>query len=43
MTTIEEALSMLDPKIRKKVGPAVGIKTEFQPTPSPGLNRALGG
>jgi recombination protein RecA len=43
MTTIEEALSQLDPKLRKKVGPAIGIKTEFQPTPSPGLNRALGG
>ena len=43
MTTIEEALAMLDPRLRKKVGPAVGIKTEFQPTPSPGLNRALGG
>ena len=43
MTTIEEALSLLDPKIRKKVGPGVGIKTEMQPTPSPGLNRALGG
>lgn len=43
MTTIEEALAQLDPKIRKKVMPAVGIKTEFQPTPSPGLNRALGG
>jgi recombination protein RecA len=43
MTTIEEALALLDPKLRKKVGPAVGIKTEFQPTPSPGLNRALGG
>jgi recombination protein RecA len=43
MTTIEEALAMLDPKLRKKVGPAVGIQTEFQPTPSPGLNRALGG
>lgn len=43
MTTIEEALAQLDPKIRKKVMPAVGIRTEFQPTPSPGLNRALGG
>jgi recombination protein RecA len=43
MTTIEEALAMLDPKLRKKVTSAVGIKTEFQPTPSPGLNRALGG
>lgn len=43
MTTIEEALALLDPKIRKRLGPAVGIKTEFQPTPSPGLNKALGG
>jgi recombination protein RecA len=43
MTTIDEALALLDPKLRKKVAPAVGIKTEFQPTPSPGLNKALGG
>lgn len=43
MTTIDEALAMLDPKIRKRLGPAVGIKTEFQATPSPGLNAALGG
>lgn len=43
MTTIEEALAQLDPKIRKRLGPAVGIKIEMQPTPSPGLNRALGG
>ncbi len=43
MTTIEEALAQLDPKIRKRLGPAVGIKTEMQPTPSAGLNRALGG
>ena len=43
MTTIEEALAQLDPKLRKKVGAAVGIETEFQPTPSPGLNKALGG
>lgn len=43
MTTIEEALSQLDPKLRKRVAPGVGIKTEFQPTPSPGLNKALGG
>lgn len=43
MTTIDEALAQIDPKIRKKLGPAVGIKTEFQPTPSPGLNAALGG
>ena len=43
MTTIDEALAQLDPKLRKKVGPAVGIETEFQPTPSPNLNSALGG
>jgi recombination protein RecA len=43
LTTIEEALAQLDPKLRKRLGPAVGIKTELQPTPSPGLNRALGG
>ena len=43
MTTIEEALALLDPKIRKRLGAATGIKTELQPTPSPGLNRALGG
>jgi recombination protein RecA len=43
MTTIEEALAQLDPKLRKKVSAAVGIKTEFQRTPSPGLNKALGG
>jgi recombination protein RecA len=43
MTTIEEALAQLDPKIRKKIGSGVGVKTELQPTPSVGLNRALGG
>jgi recombination protein RecA len=43
LTTIEEALAQLDPKLRKRLGPAVGIKIEMQPTPSPGLNRALGG
>jgi len=43
MTTIDEALAMLDPKLRKKITTGVGIKTEFQKTPSPGLNRALGG
>lgn len=43
MTTIEEAMALLDPKLRKRVQPAVGIETEFQPTPSPGLNKALGG
>lgn len=43
MTTLEEAMAQLDPKIRKRIQPAVGIKIEMQPTPSPGLNRALGG
>ena len=43
MTTVEEALAQLDPKIRKRLGTGVGIKTEMQPTPSAGLNRALGG
>ena len=43
MTTIDEALALLDPKLRKRVQAAVGIETEFQPTPSPGLNKALGG
>lgn len=41
--TVEEALAQLDPKIRKRLGPAVGIKVEYQKTPSPGLNRALNG
>jgi len=43
MTTIEEALAMLDPRLRKKITSGIGIKTEMQSTPSPGLNRALGG
>jgi recombination protein RecA len=43
LTTVEEALAQLDPKIRKRLGTGVGIKTEMQPTPSAGLNRALGG
>ena len=43
MITAEEALAQLDPKIRKKLTTGVGIKTEMQPTPSAGLNRALGG
>jgi len=43
LTTFEEALATLDPKIRKRLGSGVGIRTEMQPTPSPGLNRALGG
>jgi recombination protein RecA len=43
LITAEEALAQLDPKIRKKLTTGVGIKTEMQPTPSAGLNRALGG
>ena len=43
MTTIEEALAQLNPKLRKGLGAAVGITTELQPTPSVGLNRALNG
>jgi recombination protein RecA len=43
LTTFDEALALLDPKIRKRLGNGVGIKTEMQPTPSPGLNKALGG
>ena len=34
---------MLDPRLRKKITSGIGIKTEMQATPSPGLNRALGG
>lgn len=43
MTTIEEALALLDPKIRKRLSNGVGFNTEFLPTPSFGLNRALNG
>jgi recombination protein RecA len=43
MTTIEEAMAQLDPKIRKRLSNGEGITTELQPTPSAGLNRALGG
>ena len=43
MTTVEEALAQLDPKIRKRLTTGVGFKTEFQGTPSFGLNRALNG
>ena len=41
--TLEEALAQLDPKIRKTLGSGVGIEITKQPTPSFGLNRALGG
>jgi recombination protein RecA len=40
---MEEALAQLDPRIRKRLSNGAGFKTEFQPTPSYGLNRALGG
>jgi recombination protein RecA len=43
LTTIEEAMAQLDPKIRKRLSNGEGITTELQPTPSAGLNRALGG
>lgn len=43
MTTIEEAFALLDPRIRKRLSTGAGFKTEFQPTPSFGLNRALNG
>lgn len=43
MTTIDEAIASLDPKIRKKIASGEGIEIERQPTPSFGLNRALGG
>ena len=36
-------MAQLDPKIRKKISSGEGISTELQPTPSAGLNRALGG
>jgi len=41
--TVEEAMAQLDPKLRKKLGTGVGVNYEYQPTPSYGLNRALGG
>jgi recombination protein RecA len=43
LTTVEEALALLDPKIRNRLATGAGIKTELQPTPSTGLNRALNG
>lgn len=36
-------MAQLDPKIRKKLGNAVGQKVIYQPTPSAGLNKALNG
>ena len=43
MQTVEEVLAQLDPRIRKRLSTGEGIKTELQPTPSYGLNRALNG
>ena len=40
---IQDVLSQLDPRIRKRLGTGEGITFEYQPTPSFGLNRALGG
>ena len=41
--SVEDVLSQLDPRIRKRLGTGEGITFEHQPTPSFGLNRALGG
>ncbi len=41
--TTEEVLAQLNPKLRKNIGTGIGIHIERQPTPSYGLNRALGG
>jgi len=41
--TLEEAMSQLDPKIRKTLANGVGVTIEKQPTPSFGLNKALDG
>ena len=43
MTTIDEAMAALDPRIRKRLSTGVGFKVDYQPTPSFGLNRALNG
>jgi recombination protein RecA len=44
MTTIEEAMAQLDPKIRKSLFVGDDLpETEYQATPSFGLNRALNG
>jgi len=41
--TIDDVLSQLDPRIRKKLANGVGINVEYQATPSHGLNKALNG
>jgi recombination protein RecA len=43
MLSVDDVLSQLDPKLRKRLGSGVGVNFEYQPTPSYGLNRALGG
>lgn len=43
MTTMEEALASLDPRIRKRLSNGVGFKIEHVKTPSFGINRALMG
>lgn len=43
MTTIEEALSKLDKRIRDRLTTGVGFSIEYQKTPSYGLNRVLNG
>ena len=43
MTTIEEAFAALDPKLRKRLSNGAGFITNYQATPSFGLNRALNG
>jgi recombination protein RecA len=43
MLSVEEVMAQLDPKLRKKLGTGEGVTFEYQPTPSFGLNRALGG
>lgn len=41
--TVEEVLAQLDPRIRKNLATGEGIRVQYQPTPSHGLNRALNG
>ena len=41
--SVEDVLALLDPKLRKRLGTGEGINFEYQPTPSYGLNKALGG
>ena len=43
MIDIDEVLSQLDPKLRKKITSAAGVEVHKQKTPSTGLNAALKG